>query len=58
MKYILNPTTQELDKISDIEATADKKEADKLARESGWKSDAELTNYLANQPSAAESKGA
>ena len=58
MKYILNPATQELDKISDIEAAIDKKEADKLARESGWKSDAELTNYIAKQPSAAESKGA
>jgi len=58
VKYLYNPVSQELDKIADIEAAVDKKEADKLARESGWRSDAELTNYIANQPSAAESKGA
>ena len=58
MKYLYNPVTDGLDKIADIEAAADKKEADKLARESGWKSDDELTDYIAKQPSAAESKGA
>ena len=57
MKYLHNPVTNGLDKISDIEAAADKKEADKLARESGFLSDDDLTNYMANQPSAAESKG-
>ena len=58
MKYLYNPVTNDLDKIADIEAAADKKEADKLARESGFLSDDDLTNYIANQPSAAESKGA
>ena len=58
MKYLYNPVTNDLDKISDIEAAADKKEADKLARESGFLSDDDLMNYVANQPSAAESKGA
>ena len=58
MKYLYNPVTNDLDKIADIEAAADKKEADKLARESGFLSDDDLTNYVANQPSAAESKGA
>ena len=57
MKYLYNPVTNDLDKIADIEAAADKKEADKLARESGFLSDDDLTNYIANQPSAAESKG-
>jgi hypothetical protein len=58
MKYLYNPVTNDLDKIADIEAAADKKEADKLAGESGFLSDDDLTNYIANQPSAAESKGA
>ena len=58
MKYLYNPVTNDLDKIADIEAAADKKEADKLASESGFLSDDDLTNYIANQPSAAESKGA
>ena len=58
MKYLYNPVTNDLDKIADIEAAADKKEADKLARESGFLSDDDYTNYVANQPSAAESKGA
>ena len=51
-----NLVTGGLDKISDIEAEIDKKEEDKLARESGFKDNEELENYIANQPSAAESK--
>jgi len=58
MKYLYNPVTNDLDKIADIEAAADEKEAGKLARESGFLSDDDYTNYVANQPSAAESKGA
>jgi len=55
MKYLYNPVTNDLDNIEDA---ADKAEADKLAQESGWLNDDELTTYLATRPSAAESKGA
>jgi len=54
MKYLYNPVTNGLD---NIEADADKAEADKLAQESGFKDDADLTAYVASRPSAAESKG-
>jgi len=55
MKYLYNLVTNDLDKIADIEAAADKKEADKL---SGWLNDDELTTYLATRRDTSGSKGA
>jgi len=59
MKYLYNPVTNdldEIDKIPDLEDKLEKGIEDKEARESGWKDNKELTDYLTRDNSG--SKGA